>query len=450
MKIEYLITVKQNDTFCTTKEAFLNFLQVDSSIEVTEDTIKFSHINNSHIFETKFSIQTEEIPSKKERYYHLILQSDKENCEQEFTKLADKIREITLRINPASTHIHTLWNDIGRQYVIRAYPLINEVENLMRKLISKFMLVNVGMDWSKEAIHSDILKKVEDRHDNEDSYLNILHKTDFIHLSDVLFRKYRALDLNKLDRILLNESFSEEIFENIKKILPKSNWERHFSDIIQYDENNLKDKWKLLYELRNDVAHNRYISQSDFFKIKGITEEIKQILNEAINKLDKIDLTEEDKKDILISYQTTPELSQEYLVEEAVEKWYLEKYPAAAIHKLRLPKRYFDFSLECEDGFKIAIKTKLYSDNNFFRLCSFVTRRIIPKVLEMISENEISEFYFVFVINNFINLNMEFIQRIMYRIDDLQQRTASTQIKFITGYLDNDNQFVEFNIEDIA
>jgi len=128
----------------------------------------------------------------------------------------------------------------------------------MRKLISKFMLINVGMNWSEEAIHREILDKITTRHGDQNSYLDILHKTDFIHLSDVLFKKYRALDLNELDRILSKESASDETFVTIKKILPKSNWERYFSTIIQYDEEELKKKWKLFPTLK---SFNRFLSQ---------------------------------------------------------------------------------------------------------------------------------------------------------------------------------------------
>ena len=42
MRIEYLIIVKQNDTFCSTKDAFLNFLKVDSSIKIEGGEVKYT------------------------------------------------------------------------------------------------------------------------------------------------------------------------------------------------------------------------------------------------------------------------------------------------------------------------------------------------------------------------------------------------------------------------
>ena len=54
------------------------------------------------------------------------------------------------------------------------------------------MLITVGMNWSKDAIHPDLFKKIENFED-EELYLNDLYKLDFIHLKDVLFAKKEIL-----------------------------------------------------------------------------------------------------------------------------------------------------------------------------------------------------------------------------------------------------------------
>ncbi|WP_235309472.1 hypothetical protein, partial [Klebsiella quasipneumoniae] len=87
----------------------------------------------------------------KERYFVITLENNDEALVDEFSEVGDKIKEISRRINPESTIINVLWDDVGRYYANKAYPLINEVENVMRKLIGKFMLINVGMDWSRET-----------------------------------------------------------------------------------------------------------------------------------------------------------------------------------------------------------------------------------------------------------------------------------------------------------
>ncbi|MFG3826309.1 hypothetical protein ACGI6H_34825, partial [Escherichia coli] len=64
--------------------------------------------------------------------------------------------------NLGSTQI--IWDDISKYYSIQAYPLIHEIENLMRKLITKFMIHNVGLSWTKDSVpkeFSEALKKSE-------------------------------------------------------------------------------------------------------------------------------------------------------------------------------------------------------------------------------------------------------------------------------------------------
>ena len=50
------------------------------------------------------------------------------------------------------------------------------------------MLINVGVNWSEDAMIPDLMKKIEN-YDEADPYLNDLYKLDFIHLNQVLFDK---------------------------------------------------------------------------------------------------------------------------------------------------------------------------------------------------------------------------------------------------------------------
>ncbi|MCO7051873.1 hypothetical protein NAG84_18815, partial [Proteus terrae] len=125
-------------------------------------------LKSKPLITVKFDVETKNIPSNKERYFIIALENMDENLVDEFYEVSNKIKELSKRINPGSTVINVLWDDIGRYYAYKSYPLINEVENVMRKLISKFMLINVGMNWSKETIHPDLAKKIE-RFDDDDT-----------------------------------------------------------------------------------------------------------------------------------------------------------------------------------------------------------------------------------------------------------------------------------------
>jgi hypothetical protein len=446
-KIEYLIITKESGTFCNTKESFLSFLQVDSSIEIIGDNLCFKCSESSEIAKAKFSIQATEIASQKERCFHLIL-SLEEGSEKDFKKMTDIIKKASFRINPGLTRIDTLWDDLGRQCAIQAYPLINEIENLMRKLISKFMLINVGMDWSKEAIHSEILEKISRNQDKQNSYSDILHQTDFIHLSDVLFKKYRTLDLSDLDRILLSEPLSIETFESIKKVLPKSNWERHFSKIIQYDEEKLKEKWKALYSLRNDVAHNRYIDESDYFKAKRLVNDLKKVLVKTIDELDKIDLTEEDKENIVAAYQPVSTIAKHELIEQAVADWYRATYPSSVVREISGEIPFIDIFMTSSDESKIAIEVKIGSFKLMKTMILRSRRNLQDRIMGsksmlLIDGSRISELHIVYVVRDFAVLDIENRHKILRNISDIRSQISESKFRVIIGYLDENDSFAE-------
>lgn len=324
MKIEFLVLVTNDDSFCNNKKAFIDFLKVDSLISISGKSLSYKKsLKSKPLITVKFDVETKNIPSNKERYFIIALENMDENLVDEFYEVSNKIKELSKRINPGSTVINVLWDDIGRYYAHKSYPLINEVENVMRKLISKFMLINVGMNWSKETIHPDLAKKIE-RFDDDDTYINDLYKLDFINLSEVLFKKKRDISLDELDRLLLKTDFDNNDQDKIKKYLPKSNWEKYFSEILGKDSLSLEKKWELLYKLRNKVAHNRFLTRKDFEKIKGLTFEVKEILSTAMNKLGEIDLNEEDKTLILSDYYFENPINLSFLAEKAVAEYFIK------------------------------------------------------------------------------------------------------------------------------
>lgn len=350
MKLEYLVLVKNDDSFCNSKKAFIDFLKVDSLISINGQKLSYKRSPHSRILITvKFRVETGNIPSNEERFFLVALENSKDELIDEFAELGDKIKQISTKINLESTVVNTLWDDVGRSYAYQAYPLINEVENLMRKLISKFMLINVGMNWSKESMHPDLFKKIEN-YEEEDLNLNDLYKLDFIHLSQVLFQKKRDISLDELDRVLSKTKFSAKDQEKILKYVPVSNWEKHFSVLLGEDSQGLEAKWGILYKLRNKVAHNRFIVKEDFGKIKGLTSQISKTLGVAINKLGEIDLDEQDRELIIHSYHSESTFALANLAENAVADYYLRQ--GHSVVSSTITDMLFDV------GFDLKVKTK--------------------------------------------------------------------------------------------
>lgn len=60
----------------------------------------------------------------------------------------------------------------------------------MRKLITFFMLTNVGKKWVSEAFPTTVNETIEKS--KRKQYVGVLHQIDFIHLGDILFKTYQT------------------------------------------------------------------------------------------------------------------------------------------------------------------------------------------------------------------------------------------------------------------
>ena len=323
MKVELLILISGDDTFCNTAKSFSDFLKIDSLISISQKKISYRKSpQDPALVSAELQIQTGKVKSINERYFLIALECENSDHLDEFSELVDRLRAITERISPGQCTINTLWDDVGRNYAERSYPVINEIENLMRRLIARFMLITVGMEWSKAAMHPDLFLQIENFKEGS-PYTDDLQKLDFIQLSHVLFKKKRDISLEELDRLLQKTKFNKEDNEKILKYIPKSNWEKYFSSIIEEKDINLEKKWALLYELRNKVAHNRSIKKIEYHQIKGLTSDIEGIISKATDKLSEININEEDREQIINSYQPDSTFAKGYLSEKAVAEYYI-------------------------------------------------------------------------------------------------------------------------------
>ncbi|WP_339477508.1 hypothetical protein [Pseudomonas sp. RL_5y_Pfl2_69] len=354
MKIELLILISGDDTFCNTAKSFSDFLKIDSLITIAQKKISYRRsTHDPDLVSAELNIQTNKVKSINERFFLVIVECENASLIDEFSELIDRLRSIAERISPGKCTINTLWDDVGSTYAKRAYPLINEIENLMRRLIARFMLITVGMKWSKDAMHPELFSQIEN-FEEEDPYTDDLQKLDFIQLSDVLFKKKRDISLDDLDRILLITKFTQEDNEKILKYIPKSNWEKYFSSIIEEKDTSLAKKWELLYRLRNKVAHNRSIKKNEYETIKGLTSSIKEIISKATEKLSEININEEDREQIINFYQPDSITARGYFSEKAVGEHYIESGYYLKSQDKDIP---FDFiATKGEDSIGVEIK----------------------------------------------------------------------------------------------
>lgn len=291
-KIEYLIIIKKSGDFCANKDSFVWFLKVDPQIKIEDGT---HLVHNGYSF--VYTIGEKQDITKGYVYYEFNLEFEDQIPEKEAVSLTKILKTNILRIDK-NTQIKLLWDDLNVEYNIKAYPIINNLENLMRKLISKFMILNVGIDWFRNSTTEDLQKKKRERN-NDDFFFDEVFKLDFIDLLDILFTSYRKMKITEVDDLIkdINDNNSKKL-SLIKEFYPISNWTRYFQSIVNKEESDITNLWTELYEIRNNIAHNRYINKGDFDRLIAIDKEIKPILQEAIKALNLISLSTDEQEAI--------------------------------------------------------------------------------------------------------------------------------------------------------
>ncbi|MEZ6955976.1 MULTISPECIES: hypothetical protein [unclassified Aeromonas] len=166
----------------------------------------------------------------------------------------------------------------------------------MRKLITKFMLTTVGIGWTKETVPEEL--KRTSRIDNIDTNINYLYETDFIQLSNFLFDEYRTLDITALIKKISEIDTDKVSVDEMYDFIPRSNWERYFQSNVDCEGSYLKVRWEKLYKFRCKIAHNNTFTKPDYEQTEKLVNEVKSKLLTAIQSLDKITISEDEKEDL--------------------------------------------------------------------------------------------------------------------------------------------------------
>lgn len=330
LRVEYMVVVETKNNFCNSIKAFNHLLEGNDSIQIEKGKkIKFKNL------EIQYNLQTGELSDKEQRFFHMkftLSQIDKINEFTSFLKIIKETVHTTTNKVPIS-----LWDDTSFYYANMAYPLIHEIENLMRKFLTKFSITKLGSNWTEKNIPEEVIKSTRKRDPNEENKedknsqkknvkgreANVLYQTDFIQLLNFLSEKINTSDAQEIIKIVKKaKNVSDINLEELKAYIPTNNWDKYFSSIVDFNLEYLEDKWKKLYELRCKVAHNNYLNKKDFEDICKYVEELKPKLQKVIDEMDKVILSEEDQDIIAESFA----MNTNTLYGEYINKWkYFEK-----------------------------------------------------------------------------------------------------------------------------
>lgn len=286
LTVEYLVSINHDNIFsnCSTKSAFNNLLCSNEKIKINGSKIIYDKL------ELNYKIQLTE--KEKIKYFHMIFKCEEIDKLKLYEEFLRGIKSVLSRVS--DNGVIVLWDDISIYYCTKAYPLINRVENTMRKLLTKFMMINIGENWDKTVISDEIKQSIPSK--NSKSY-DYLYNTDFIKLSDFLFKEYPNITYENFNKEIKKSKDINKF--NIEDIIKKSNWDRYFSKKVACEGEFLDKRWRKLYDLRCKVAHNNQLERKDYEQIKSLVEDIEPKLDGVIKKLDEINVEENFKSRVV-------------------------------------------------------------------------------------------------------------------------------------------------------
>jgi hypothetical protein len=286
---EYLIIIDKN-----TAGAYFNLINTTSRFnELIKNETEISVKNNKIIFNKQtfdYKVRHGVVANKDQRYFYTTI-STQYNDFSSYTKLLRKIKTV---LNQQKFIIETLQDDLSFHYSTKAYSMIHEIENLMRKFITFLMIANVGRDWVTQNIPNQV--KVALEKSKHRDYASELQKVDFKDLGYLLFNQYQKSDVAMLQKKIADYNDVNEInLDDLKSFIPSSNWDNYFKDNIDIDGLSLKKKWERLYELRNYVAHTSSLNEDKYQEIEELVNSMLPVLKKAFDTLGKVKLDNSDR-----------------------------------------------------------------------------------------------------------------------------------------------------------
>ena len=226
LRVEYIASVETKNAFCNSIKTFNNLLQVNEDIKLDKGSIiKYKSLVIS------YEVQTGELIDKGHRFFHTKFIFNQIEKIDEYSLFLRSVRDILFKLTgkqPVS-----LWDDVSFYYANKSYPLIHEIENLMRKLLTKFAFTKFDNNWTEKNVPDEVKTTVKTSSTNDANYL---YQTDFIQLINFLSGKIKTSDITGLLASIRDaDDISSLNLDELKSYIPTNNWDKYFSAIVEFD-----------------------------------------------------------------------------------------------------------------------------------------------------------------------------------------------------------------------
>lgn len=285
MKIEYLIINEDKEEYSKTVESFKALLLTSEIFKLKKDQL----IVDSN--DLKFHLEKQQVRTN-DNIFYMCLEANEDQIDS-LEKADDIIHRIIKHYK--KYNITTLWDDISIYYGKKLYPIMNHIENQMRKLLYFFMVNALGNNWVKKATPKEIKEKIG----MEPKVENYLHTISFNQLGKFFFSTFPKIELsNIIDKLkkLVKNNEEDKLSELITDFEGKSNWERYFCDQVKGIDlkKDLEKDWSILTEYRNKVAHCKEIHRDDYVQAIEVANRVKDVLERCLSQVGKLELSEDD------------------------------------------------------------------------------------------------------------------------------------------------------------
>ena len=233
------------------------------------------------------------------------------------------------------TNVRILRDDISTKIANDIYPLINQVENILRRYLILFFTLKIGVDWWGSTAPGLLSDKIGSRKSNEKVFTPLCDTDvtliDFDDLGELIYKQTSGFNRqeNIVNRIMSSNTVEE--LNTLKQEL-QGNYTKYFKEAFQ--DNNFDKKWKTLFEIRNKVAHNNLFVINDFNTASQLVNDLTNIINDAESKIDTFKFSVEEQ--IAIREATIEAVKIAEQQSEPKEKA-LERFGLKVVGKIDLP-----------------------------------------------------------------------------------------------------------------
>lgn len=218
------------------------------------------------------------------------------------------------------------YDAVSEYYCNKIYPKLNTLERNLRKLLFNIYIVNFGRDYYKATITEELQGKIKgvinvDSSKQEKDHIKADYKTntkreaeeierlqrffysfEYIDIEKLLFTpSWTSIDEAKKQKFLdehsdLSELSDEELRAAFLEYVPRSDWERFFSNKI--DISDIKELIEQIRIYRNNVAHFKFFYKADYDECNKLVNSLNSAIIKAIKITEDKDFAEKNAENL--------------------------------------------------------------------------------------------------------------------------------------------------------